>query len=256
MQTLSTLDFFIRLAVGVSCGALIGAERQWRARMAGLRTNALVAAGATLFVLYSDVDGSPNATQVAAYVVSGIGFLGGGVILRDGFHVRGLNTAATLWCSAAVGVLAASGHLLFAVVGTVTVIAVHLLGRPLGQLIDHDNPAAEEEGLRPYELHITAKPKSEPHIRALLVQDTSKSEVILTGIDATRTDDGTETRLTAHLMVGGDAAALLEQLVARVSLEPGIRAVHWHSADERDLAPTLAVPETEPGSPDGETADG
>lgn len=103
MQTLSTLEFLTRLGVGLGCGALIGAERQWRARMAGLRTNALVAAGATLFVLYSDISGSLNSTQVAAYVVSGIGFLGGGVILRDGFNVRGLNTAATLWCSAASG---------------------------------------------------------------------------------------------------------------------------------------------------------
>jgi putative Mg2+ transporter-C (MgtC) family protein len=257
MQTLTTLDFFIRLAVGLGCGALIGAERQWRARMAGLRTNALVAAGATLFVLYSDIDGSPNATQVAAYVVSGIGFLGGGVILRDGFHVRGLNTAATLWCSAAVGVLAASGRLLFAVIGTGTVIAVHLIGRPLGQLIDHDNPAVEEEGLSPYELHITSKPKSEPRIRALLVQDTTKSEVVLTGIDATRSEDGTETRLTAHLLVGGDAPQLLEELVARVSLEPGIRTVHWHSADEADRPPPpLPVPEPEPGSPDDETVAG
>ena len=118
MHTLSTLEFFTRLAVGLGCGALIGAERQWRARRAGLRTNALVATGATLFVLYSDISGTANSTQVAAYVVSGIGFLGGGVILRDGFNMRGLNTAATLWCSAAAGVLAASGHLAFAVIGT------------------------------------------------------------------------------------------------------------------------------------------
>jgi putative Mg2+ transporter-C (MgtC) family protein len=103
MHTMSTLEFLARLGVGLGCGGLIGIERQWRARMAGLRTNALVAAGATLFVLYSDIDGSLNSTQVAAYVVSGVGFLGGGVIPRDGFNVRGLNTAATSWCSAAVG---------------------------------------------------------------------------------------------------------------------------------------------------------
>jgi putative Mg2+ transporter-C (MgtC) family protein len=66
MQTLSTLEFLTRLAVGLGCGALIGAERQWRARRAGLRTNAPVAAGATLFVLYSDVDGSANSTQLQA----------------------------------------------------------------------------------------------------------------------------------------------------------------------------------------------
>src|SRR6202041_2203197 len=107
MQTLSVADFALRLGVGVGCGSLIGLERQWRARMAGLRTNALVAAGATLFVLYAVATEDSSPTRVASYVVSGIGFLGGGVILREGANVRGLNTAATLWCSAAIGVLAA-----------------------------------------------------------------------------------------------------------------------------------------------------
>jgi putative Mg2+ transporter-C (MgtC) family protein len=230
MTTLTTLEFITRLAVGLGCGALIGVERQWRARMAGLRTNALVAAGATLFVLYSDIDGSTNSTQVAAYVVSGIGFLGGGVILRDGFNVRGLNTAATLWCSAAIGVLAASGHLAFAGIATVTVLAVHLLGRPLGRLIDPDSLVEEDEDLRPYRLHITCKSKSEPHVRALIVQNTGGSEVILRGLDTTRTEEGTETRLSASLLLDGDAATRLENLVARLSIEPGIQAVHWHSA--------------------------
>src|ERR1700759_712141 len=139
MQTLSVADFALRLAVGVGCGALIGFERQWRPRLAGLRTNALVAGGATLFVLYAVATEDTSPTRVASYVVSGIGFLGGGVILREGFNVRGLNTAATLWCSAAVGVLAASGHLVFTLIGTATVVAIHLFGRPLGWLIDHDN---------------------------------------------------------------------------------------------------------------------
>ena len=139
MQTLSVADFALRLAVGVGCGALIGLERQWRARRAGLRTNALVAAGATLFVLYAAATTDSSPTRVASYVVSGIGFLGGGVILREGVNVRGLNTAATLWCSAAIGVLAASGHLVFALIGTGTVIGIHLFGRPLGRLIDRDN---------------------------------------------------------------------------------------------------------------------
>jgi putative Mg2+ transporter-C (MgtC) family protein len=249
MQTLTTLEFFIRLAVGLGCGALIGAERQWRARMAGLRTNALVAGGATLFVLYSDIDGSTNSTQVAAYVVSGIGFLGGGVILRDGFNVRGLNTAATLWCSAAVGVLAASGHLLFAAIGTATVLGVHLFGRPIGRLIDHDNPAGEDEDLQPYRLDITCKPKNEPHIRALIVNETSGTDIILRGIDTTRTADGTETKLAVHLLLDGKAAIRLEQLVSRLSLEPGIHAVHWHTAD--DPGPlTVPGPIPDPAPPE------
>jgi putative Mg2+ transporter-C (MgtC) family protein len=137
VHSLTTVEFMLRLATGVGCGALIGVERQWRARMAGLRTNALVAAGATLFVLYSAAVGDTGSpTRVASYVVSGIGFLGGGVILRDGASVRGLNTAATLWCSAAVGALAASGRLGLALVGTGAVLTVHLILRPAGRLID------------------------------------------------------------------------------------------------------------------------
>jgi putative Mg2+ transporter-C (MgtC) family protein len=209
--------------------------------MAGLRTNALVAAGATLFVLYSVAVGDAGSpTRVASYVVSGIGFLCGGVILRDGFNVRGLNTAATLWCSAAVGVLAASGHLAFAGIATITVLATHLLGRPLGRLIDRD-AQAEEEYLRPYRLHLTCKAKSEGHIRALLAQHTAGRDIILRGLHTSRARAGTDgVELSAQLLLNGDAPALLEQLIARLSLEPGIHAVHWHTDTDTDIAPTTA----------------
>ena len=97
----------INLAAAVALSSVIGFERQWHNRLAGLRTNTLVALGAATFVVFSDIvpgEGSP--TRIAAQVVSGIGFLGAGLIFREGLSVRGLNTAATLWCSAAVGVLA------------------------------------------------------------------------------------------------------------------------------------------------------
>src|SRR5258708_17122987 len=100
----------ISLGMATLAGACIGFERQWRQRMAGLRTNTLVAIGAASFVIFEGLfpdDGSP--TRVAAQVVSGIGFLGAGIIFREGVQVSGLNTAATLWCSAAVGLLARSG---------------------------------------------------------------------------------------------------------------------------------------------------
>ena len=237
MQTLSVAEFALRLGVGVGCGALIGLERQWRARMAGLRTNALVAAGATVFVLYSVAVGDTGSpTRVASYVVSGIGFLGGGVILRDGFNVRGLNTAATLWCSAAVGVLAAGGQYVFALMATAAVLIVHVLGRPLGRLIDRDNPAEEDEDLQPYRLHLSCRPKSEQHVRALIVQHTSGHDLILRGIRATRPEEGGHVQLSAQLLVDDNAPARLEQLVARLSLEPGIHSVHWHTADEPEPA--------------------
>ncbi|MEV5753012.1 MgtC/SapB family protein [Actinoallomurus sp. NPDC052308] len=243
VHALSGAEFGARLAVGLGCGALIGAERQWRARMAGLRTNALVAVGSTLFVLYSVAAGDAGGpTRVASYVVSGIGFLGGGVILRDGFNVRGLNTAATLWCSAAVGVLAAAGHLGFAAIATVTILAVHTLGRPLGRLIDHDVPG-EEEDLRPYQLHVTCDATTEAHIRALLVQHTTGDQVILCGLHTRRPEAAPDrppadeaatatVQLSADVRAPGDAPARLEQLIARLSLEPGIQAVHWHTVDD------------------------
>jgi putative Mg2+ transporter-C (MgtC) family protein len=231
MQTLSVADFALRLAVGVGCGALIGLERQWRARRAGLRTNALVAAGATLFVLYAVATTDSRPTRVASYVVSGIGFLGGGVILREGVNVRGLNTAATLWCSAAIGVLAASGHLVFTLIGTGTVIAIHLFGRPLGRLIDRDNTDDEDESLQPFLVQVICRPKTEKYARAQIVQHASGNDMTLRGIHTGPANDD-ETTLTAHLLMDGHTPAKLERLVAELSLQPGVHAVHWYAGDQ------------------------
>ncbi|BAV41366.1 MgtC/SapB family protein [Mycobacterium ulcerans] len=241
MQDLSVAEFTLRLAVGLGCGALIGIERQWRARMAGLRTNALVATGATLFVLYAVATEDSSPTRVASYVVSGIGFLGGGVILREGFNVRGLNTAATLWCSAAVGVLAASGHLIFALIATGTIVSVHLLGRPLGRLIDHDNGVEEDEGLQPYRLQVLCRPKTAKYARAQIVQHIARNDIILRGIHTGQANDD-NIALTAHILLDGHTPAKLERLVAELSLQPGIYAVHWYAGEQSN--PVL--PGTEP----------
>ncbi|SOB85390.1 MgtC/SapB family protein [Streptomyces sp. 1331.2] len=230
MHTLTTVEFLVRLATGVACGALIGVERQWRARMAGLRTNALVAAGATLFVLYSEAvadTGSP--TRVASYVVSGIGFLGGGVILRDGAGIRGLNTAATLWCSAAVGVLAAAGKLELAVLGTLAVLAVHLVLRPAGRLLDRaPQSGSDPDSTIRATVHLECDRKSETHIRALLLQALAASGLAPTGLRARRTEQGDATNLRATVATTGQVAPALEQVVTRLSLEPGVRDLHWH----------------------------
>jgi putative Mg2+ transporter-C (MgtC) family protein len=233
MHTLTTLDFLLRLATGVACGALIGVERQWRARMAGLRTNALVATGATLFVLYSVAIGDTGSpTRVASYVVSGIGFLGGGVILRHGAGVSGLNTAATLWCSAAVGVLAASGKLTFAVLGTLVVLAVHLVLRPAAHLLDRA-PAAgtDPDHTVRVTVHLRCERRTETHIRALLLQALTGSGLAPTGLRARREGEDTIS-VRATIAISGDVASALEPVIARLSLEPGVHDLHWHLEDE------------------------
>ena len=98
-----------RPSVALALGSVIGFERQWRQKMAGLRTNALVALGSCGFVVLSAMVGQGDPTRVAAQVVTRIGFLGAGIILREGINVHGVNTAATLWCSAMVGTFAGAG---------------------------------------------------------------------------------------------------------------------------------------------------
>ena len=219
MQTLSIAEFALRLGVGVGCGALIGIERQWQARRAGLRTNALVATGATLFVLYAVVTNDSSPTRVASYVVSGVGFLGGGVILREGFNVHGLNTAATLWCSAAVGVLAAGGHLLFALIATGTILGIHLLGRPLGRLIDRDNVVEEDEDDQPYQLQVICRPKPK-NTRALRLSSTPAGATCAAR-HPHRPRGGGQCRVDCVSAQRRHAPARLEQLVADLSLQRG-----------------------------------
>jgi putative Mg2+ transporter-C (MgtC) family protein len=128
----SFLDSTLSLTLAFVLGGLIGIERQYRQRTAGLRTNVLVAVGASLFVdVAHRLTGDPGAVSVIAYVVSGVGFLGAGVIMREEGNVRGINTAATLWGSAAVGACAGADLVLEAMLGAGFVLAANTLLRPV-----------------------------------------------------------------------------------------------------------------------------
>ena len=138
MPAIQTLNYsslsstLVSLTAAFVLGGLIGVERQYRQRTAGLRTNVLVALGATIFVdMASTLFGAEGAVRVVAYVVSGIGFLGAGVIMREEGNVRGLNTAATLWCSAAVGACCGAGLVVEAIMGSLFVLAANTLLRPI-----------------------------------------------------------------------------------------------------------------------------
>lgn len=142
---MTELEFVLRLAAGLGCGVLIGLERQWRQGMAGLRTNTLVATGACVFVLLqAALTGTNSPDRVIAKVVSGVGFLGAGLIIRDGLNVRGVNTAATIWCSAAVGSLAGAGFYADALTAALTVAAANIVLRPLGRLIERQPGASNK----------------------------------------------------------------------------------------------------------------
>ncbi|WP_052055819.1 MgtC/SapB family protein [Myxosarcina sp. GI1] len=129
------IEFLIRSVVAFILGMGIGIERQWLKTRSVLKTNVLVTLGAAMFVMLSVMTpGDASPTRIAAQVVSGIGFLGGGVILREGASVRGINTAATLWCAAAIGSLVGAGFLVQAYFGTLAVVGANLMLRPMVQV--------------------------------------------------------------------------------------------------------------------------
>jgi putative Mg2+ transporter-C (MgtC) family protein len=134
---LSTTDFALRLIAALIAGLIIGFERQWHHKETGLTTNMLVATGAAAFVLLSikvsQADPNTDVTRITAQVVMGVGFLGAGVIFRQGPNLHGLNSAATIWCSAAIGCISASGYFLEALLCTLLVAIVNTVLEPVDQ---------------------------------------------------------------------------------------------------------------------------
>jgi putative Mg2+ transporter-C (MgtC) family protein len=228
-------QFAIRLIIALLLGAFIGAERQWRQRTAGLRTNCLVAMGSAMFVMMGGlIGGDGSQGRVAAYVVSGIGFLGGGVILKDGFSIRGLNTAATLWCTAAIGTLAGLGYATFSLLGTVAILAANLLLRPLAQRINRTPVQAPEEIVL-YLFECVCRTSDEAQIRALLLQNIGRTPLVLYALHSEDEERTNRVRVRAQLKSTGRKDELVEQIVTRLSLEPGVTTIRWEIASALDL---------------------
>lgn len=202
----SFADSALRLAVALLLGSAIGFERQWNQKMAGLRTNALVALGACGFVVFSGLVGQGDPTRVAAQVVSGIGFLGAGIILRAGINVHGLNTAATLWCSAMVG--------------------TNLLLRPLVRRINRLS-VTSADGETSYTVEIVVRAAEEAHVRSLLLHQLSQAGLGLRRLDSEDIDGTGNVCVSALAMASASNNAALEQIVGRLSLEPQVSGASW-----------------------------
>lgn len=229
------VDFVIRLVLAIILGATIGIERQWRQTRAVLKTNVLVCIGATMFVMMAAMTpGDSSPTRVAAQVVSGVGFLGGGVILREGPSVRGLNTAATLWCAAAVGTLIGSGLLFQAYVGALAVVGANLLLRPLVQLVQQLNGESEAEK-KPetrYRCRAICHSEDEANVRALLLHPVKDRALMLhalhsKNIDSPNIDNEALVEIKADFVTDGRNDVLLEQVVSLLKLKARVIAVSW-----------------------------
>jgi putative Mg2+ transporter-C (MgtC) family protein len=230
LNTFQLYDFFdtlVSLFTAFVLGTLIGAERQFRQRSAGLRTNVLVAVGAAAFVdLGNRLTGADGAVRIIAYVVSGIGFLGAGTIMKEGMNVRGLNTAATLWASAAVGACAGADLVAQSVALTLFVLAGNTLLRPLVNAIDRI-PLSAATSEAQYELVVTTDILHVAELREALDErlEAAKYPVRETEV-AYRSDDIVE--ITATLVPLAAETAELDRVTAELSRLPGVRHATWN----------------------------
>jgi putative Mg2+ transporter-C (MgtC) family protein len=227
---MSPIEFAIKLAVAFGLGATIGFERQWQHRSAGLRTNTLVALGSAAFVLISEVimgkGGDP--TRIAGQIVVGVGFLGSGVIMRDGFTVQGLNTAATIWCSAAVGCLSGFGLFAEAAMTAAAVVLAHLTLRPLGKVLNR-RPLQRGEMNTSYYLILTADKAHETAIREQVIALVSDaSQVALNALKST-TQNPQQSIISAEILARKPEERLIEAITAKVLLESGVQEAHWEA---------------------------
>ena len=220
------LDIFLRLGLALALGSAIGFERQWNQKMAGLRTNALVALGSSGFVVFSTLIGQGDPTRMAAQVISGIGFLGAGVILREGISVHGINTAATLWCSAMVGTFAGAGFWWPSVLAAALVIATNLFLRPLVRRLNRRVPTSGDVETQ-YTVEITCKSAEEAHMRSLLLHALSQAGLGLRRIDSEDIPETSKVAVTAQAVSAKRNDAALEQIVGRLSLESHVTAATW-----------------------------
>ena len=144
---MSDLELIGRLCLAAFLGAVLGFEREWRKKYAGLRTNILIAIGSALFTMMSidlSISSGGDATRVASQIVTGIGFLGAGAIMRTGIGVKGLTTAAMIWVNAAIGVAVGGGEYALAVISTVVTLLVLVLLNPVERWIDRKLPEPED----------------------------------------------------------------------------------------------------------------
>ena len=225
------LRFAVNVGAALLMGMCIGIERQFRQHPAGLRTNALVCVGAALFIsitrLMNDHD-SP--TRIASYIVSGIGFLGGGVILREGFTVKGMNTAATLWCTAAVGSLAGAGFPLHALIGTCTVLGVHLGLRPVGRWIDARlKHAPDVETI--YRLRIACDERDETLVRSIVMRHVgSHPRMTVQGISTHEGEGMGQAFVVADIFSLDRQDRAMHDIMSRLNIEPSVKSVSWSKA--------------------------
>lgn len=208
-------------------GSAIGLERQYRQRNAGLRTNVLVSVGSAVFVdLANRLGGHEAAVHVIAYVVSGVGFLGAGTIMKEGADVRGLNTAATLWGSAAVGACAGASMLMESLLAMTFVLAANTLLRPMVNWINR-KPIDERSSEVTYTLCVIADRVTQQSVMSTVetLLENHRYPVSDLNVEPFGDDD---VEINATLLTTTVSSAELDHIVAHLLAIGEVRQAFWN----------------------------
>jgi putative Mg2+ transporter-C (MgtC) family protein len=222
--------FVLDIGVAMLVGTVIGLERQITHHPAGLRTNALVSLGAGLFVALQSqyLKSYPNLSiPLAAQVVTGVGFLGAGLIMKEGLNVKGMNTAATLWCSAALGCLSGAGYWIEALIGCGAVLTLNSGYRPIVHILER-RTALSLTVPSTYQAVVTCKRSQEANIRAVILRHVgSEANAALRGLSVRDTSEPQKVTIQADIYTPTRNDAFIENLTMRLGIVEGVMAVSW-----------------------------
>ena len=219
------MDFVLRVALSMMLGFLIGLERQLTGHPAGIRINVLICMGTSFFTLFPMLYGSDQVFRVGSSIISGVGFLCSGVIFKDSGSVRGMNTAATLWCTAAIGILASTGMCAMAVTAAALLIGSNLILRPLARKV---NPiAAGEENEKQYRISVTCQESAEQELRALLIQSNCCKTLYLTNLESGDVVGDKVEIVAEYCSSGKSKRTVLESIVGQALKLPEVISAGW-----------------------------
>lgn len=224
--------FMFHIAIAFILSFLVGLERQWRRRSIGLRMAVLVCMGSLMFTHASLSLVSGDVGRIASQIVSGIGFLGAGIIIQDDKkNITGLNTASTIWCSAAIGMLCAQGLIVEATIGTLFVLLCNISLRDIALTISKIEPT--KDGYHSYSIKVACKNKVMAKVRNDLVVFSESEHIFVENVDVVEKKDN-ECTIIMNVRVPYKKLDFIEHLMNNMTLNSDIISLGWKKMDEKD----------------------
>lgn len=233
MPAITTVSgFAIRLLISAVLGIVIGAERQLTKHRTGILTNVIVCVGSFAFTAFSYLakDGSSDVTRVAAQIVSGIGFLGAGVIISDGTKIKGINTAASIWASASVGILCCLDKWWFAALVAGTIVLAHIIIHPITEFITKKQEYNKDKSDKLetfYRISIVCSEENADEIKKNIIEYFRElDDVLLRNLEMSDVDGG-NVKVRAEISTKRKNNELVEHIITHVGKHEDIISTGW-----------------------------